>query len=88
MVEAVSGKAGARASIQLCPKPSSSLKNAPRILPVRRLFALVGRKQRSNISFPHRNPRLAPLTFAHKGSAHAHGSSTVELPSTLAESGA
>ena len=54
------------------PKPCASLKNAPRILPVRRsLLAIVGRKQtvvRGQL-FPQKPSRFAPLILAHRGSA-------------------
>ena len=74
-----------------CPKPYASLKNSPRILPVRRpLLALVGRKQtvvRDQL-FPQKPP-CSRHRISCTGVQHfLHDSSTIELPSALAESGA
>ena len=78
-----------RASIQ----PSKALcilEKAPRILPVRRsMLALVGRKQavvRDQLS-PQKPPG-SRLWFSRTGVQYFPRSSTIELPSVLAESGA
>ena len=71
-------------------KPCASLKKAPRILPVHRsLSALVGRKQTvvRNKLFPQKPPG-SRLLFLRTGVQHSPDSSTIELPSTFAESGA
>ena len=71
------------------PKPCKSLKNGPRILPVRRsLLALVGRKH--IVARDHLFPQKPPgsrLGFSRPRVPHLSGSSTIELPSALAESG-
>ena len=67
MLEALSCEAGARVSI-LPSKPCASLKNAPRILPVRRALLACRKKtnrgQRS--AFPSETSRFTPLILAHK----------------------
>ena len=71
-------------------KPCVSLKNAPGILPVRcYLCALIGRKQTvvTNRFFPQKPPDPRHC-FSRTGVRHSPGSSTIELPSALAESGA
>ena len=72
------------------PKPCASLKNAPGIMPFRHsLLTLVGRKQtlvRDQVS-PQKRPG-SRLWFSCTGVQHSHGSSTIELPSALAEGGA
>ena len=66
------------------------MKPAPRILPVRcSLTALVGRRHtvgRDQL-FPQKSPG-SRLYFSRTGVQHSHGSSTIELPSALVESGA
>ena len=71
-------------------KPLESVENTPIILPFRRsLLALVGRKtnrgQRS--AFPQNLPWLAPLILAIRV-LHSRDTSTIDLPSALAETGA
>ena len=72
------------------PKPYTSLKNAPGILPVgRSLLALVGRKQtviRSQLF--RQKPPCSRLLFSRMRVQHSPGSFTTELPSAFAESGA
>ena len=74
------------------PKSCTFLKNAPEILAVRcSLLALAGRKQtvvRDLSALPSETSRFASLILALKGSQHSPGPSTIELPSTLAESSA
>ena len=80
----------AREPASSLPKPCASLKNAPPILPVRcSLLALVGRKQtvvRDQL-FPQKPP-VSRLWFSRTGVQHSPGSSMIELPSAVAESGA
>ena len=72
------------------PKPCASLKNAPRILPVRGfLLTLIGRKHtvvRDQLSL--RNLSVRAFDSRAQGFSTPPGSSTIELPSALAESGA
>ena len=80
----------ARESASSRPKPCASLKNALRVLPVRRsLLTLVGRKTTAVIHqrFPQKPPGLR-LWFSRKGLQHSPGSSTIELSSAFVESGA
>ena len=72
-------------------KPCASLKNAPGILPVRRsLLALVGRKQTVvRDSLLPQNPPVRAFDSRYRTRVqHFPGSSTIELFSTLHESGA
>ena len=82
-------KAGARASIQPS-KVLCILEKAPRILPFRRsLSALVGRKMTvvRHQLFPQKPPG-SRICFSRTGVQPSPGSSTIELPSAFAESGA
>ena len=61
----------ARGPASSLPKSCASLKNTPRILPVRRsLLALVGTKQTfvGDTAFPSETPLFTPLILAYKGS--------------------
>ena len=71
-------------------KPCASLKNAPRILPeCRSVLTLEGRKQTvAGHQFSLRKPPGLRLLFSRARVQHFLGSSTAELSSALAESGA
>ena len=74
------------------PKPCAFLKNVAGILPVRRSL-LARRKQtdgragQRSVFFPSETSQFAPLILAQAGVQHPSGSSTIELPCALAESG-
>ena len=69
-------------------KSCAALKNAPRILPVRRsLLTLEGRKHTMVRDQPQK-PLGLGLWFSITGAQQSPGSSTIELPSAFAKSGA
>ena len=77
----------ARESVSSRPKPCASLENAPRILPVcRSLLALKNLVIRDQ--FSPQKPSRPRLFFSRTTIQHSPGSSTMKLPSALAESGA
>ena len=70
------------------PKPCTSLKRPTNLARWRSLLALAGRKTVARHQLFLQKPFGSLLRFSRTGDQQSHGSSTIELPSAFAESGA